>query len=610
MEKPLETEILSAIEAHASLGLKKGANCLIDLNYNFSQRSSNELLVLLSDFENEFKHSNNGEIKNEWVFNDIQQLYQEKIWPDIIKFKKTSRFVCSKVYFDSEEYDKAAFTLSQNVSIDQLSPEEIFLWAYSLYLSGEKIKLQEVYQTSDQPEKDFRLAENLNIDLIYKKILTIDQKLDINEQPFILYMYSLMLKHKNQIDLALKYLIKAINIYPCFFSAWIELSELLSTEDEFFIVVPQLPLHWIKILFYATMAMKFHNFELAVFNWKILLTLLPNSLYIRCEVAVCFYFLQEFKYSQGIFKEILVEVPHHIKYLDYYSNILFVKELKPELSSLVHRVVKTHKYRPETCCIIANYCCSQQKIEQGILYFKRALKLDPLFLSAWILMGHEYIEIHNFHTAIDCYQQATEISPHDHRPWYSLGQAYEILSMHASAITYYERAAEIKKDSSDVWCSLANCYKEHDELDSAIKYYQIAAKFKDRHGKAVENLADIYRAIFEKFEKSFKENKLPEKYIKLVQSHPVIGKKEYCAETYREKFRCWAAYYYTKYIPFAEERGDGKSETIAAALLFLAQFYKKHDEPDTAKDLCERVMYINHTSYRMEAQNLLSKLVS
>jgi anaphase-promoting complex subunit 8 len=38
-----------------------------------------------------------------------------------------------------------------------------------------------------------------------------------------------------------------------------------------------------------------------------------------------------------------------------YSDILYVKESKAELSHLAHIAAKNDKYRPETCCIIGNY---------------------------------------------------------------------------------------------------------------------------------------------------------------------------------------------------------------------------------------------------------------
>lgn len=131
-----------------------------------------------------------------------------------------------------------------------------------------------------------------------------------------------------------------------------------------------------------------------------------------------------------------------IKGMDIYSNILYVKEMSAELSYLAHRAMSTEKYCPETCCIVGNYyslktlhnkvishqtvphqeflcqICSADKVQlivgisiwnvtpafvhfmKAILYFQRALKLDSKFLSAWTLMGHEYVEVRNYAAAI------------------------------------------------------------------------------------------------------------------------------------------------------------------------------------------------------------------
>ncbi len=42
-------------------------------------------------------------------------------------------------------------------------------------------------------------------------------------------------------------------------------------------------------------------------------------------------------------------------------------------------------------------CCARG---QAVLYFRRALKLNRHYLSAWTLMGHEYVEMKNPPAAI------------------------------------------------------------------------------------------------------------------------------------------------------------------------------------------------------------------
>lgn len=42
----------------------------------------------------------------------------------------------------------------------------------------------------------------------------------------------------------------------------------------------------------------------------------------------------------------------------------------------------------------------------AIVYFQRALKLNPKYLSAWTLMGHEFMELKNTNAAIQSYRKA------------------------------------------------------------------------------------------------------------------------------------------------------------------------------------------------------------
>lgn len=44
--------------------------------------------------------------------------------------------------------------------------------------------------------------------------------------------------------------------------------------------------------------------------------------------------------------------------------------------------------------------------EKAVVYFQRALKLNPQYTSAWTLMGHEYMELKNPSAAIESYRKA------------------------------------------------------------------------------------------------------------------------------------------------------------------------------------------------------------
>lgn len=82
---------------------------------------------------------------------------------------------------------------------------------------------------------------------------------------------------------------------------------------------------------------------------------------------------------------------------------------------------ETEKFRPETCCIIANYYSLQSEQEKAVAYYQRALTFNRNSLSAWILMGHEFVELKNTQAAIKSYRHAIDVNKKDFRAWYGLG---------------------------------------------------------------------------------------------------------------------------------------------------------------------------------------------
>merc|ERR1719373_1122459 len=122
----------------------------------------------------------------------------------------------------------------------------------------------------------------------------------------------------------------------------------------------------------------------------------------------------EYDDAESLFNDLVTMDPYRIENMDAFSNILYVKERRGPLSYLAQRVVKNDKYRPESCCVVGNYYSMKGEHEKAIKYFKRALTLQPSYLSAWTLMGHEYVEIRNTDRAIHCYRKAVGINPRDY----------------------------------------------------------------------------------------------------------------------------------------------------------------------------------------------------
>jgi anaphase-promoting complex subunit 8 len=178
--------------------------------------------------------------------------------------------------------------------------------------------------------------------------------------------------------------------------------------------------------------------------------------------------------AEVAFSNILHEDPHRIESLDHYSNILYVLRNRPKLAFLAQLTTSTDRFRPETCCVVGNYYSLKSEHEKAVQYFRRALTLDRNFLSAWTLMGHEYVEMKNTHAAIESYRRAVDVNRKDYRAWYGLGQTYEILEMHLYALYYYQRASSLRPLDSTMWTAVGNCYDKVGRPQQSIKAYKRA----------------------------------------------------------------------------------------------------------------------------------------
>jgi anaphase-promoting complex subunit 8 len=61
--------------------------------------------------------------------------------------------------------------------------------------------------------------------------------------------------------------------------------------------------------------------------------------------------------------------------------------------------------------IAGNHYSLRAEHEKAVKYFRRATELDRTYLSAWTLMGHEYVEMKNSHAAIEAYRRAVGMNP-------------------------------------------------------------------------------------------------------------------------------------------------------------------------------------------------------
>merc|ERR1711971_526109 len=250
--------------------------------------------------------------------------------------------------------------------------------------------------------------------------------------------------------------------------------------------------------------------------------------------------------------------------------VTYFKQLRVELAHLAHGTNMIDKYRTETCCVIGNYYSLRSQHEKAVVYFQRALKLNPGYLSALTLMGHEYMEMKNTNAAIQSYRQAIEVNRRDYRAWYGLGQTYELLKMHHYCLYYFKQAQELRPSDSRMLVALGESYEKLDKLQDAKKCFWKAYCVGDIEGGiALLRLADLYKKTSEVDQ---------------------------------------AAAAYDQYIKDTEEAGISDRDEQSVAYRFLAKYFNEKNLLDEAYEMATKCTEFADT--REEDKALLKEIAS
>lgn len=329
----------------------------------------------------------------------------------------------AKAYFDLQEYDRAA-----HFTRDSVGGLSLFLHFYSRYLSDEKKRLDDIVEPITATEK----GASQDLKDIHVELQRRFGELD----GYCLYLYGIVLKRLQLRKQATDVLTAAIRAEPLHWGAWLELASLVTDRDQ--LAALNLPDHWMKQFFLGHTYLELQLNEEVLKTYDVLRQSgFARSTYLMAQTAIAHHNRRVMDAAIEGFRELQHADPYRLDDMDIYSNLLYVKELRVELSHLAHHVCSIDKYRVETCCVIGNFYSLRTQHAKAVLYFQRALKLNPNYFAAWTLMGHEYMEMKNTNAAIQSYRQAIEVNRRDYRAWYGLGQTYDILKMPNYCLYYY-----------------------------------------------------------------------------------------------------------------------------------------------------------------------------
>lgn len=226
-----------------------------------------------------------------------------------------------------------------------------------------------------------------------------------------------------------------------------------------------------------------------------LLHMFPNSPYLLVCKGQNLHLLKDLEASEEAYEAARTIDPYRLEGMADYSNSLFVQSKEEKLAHLTHSLAEAGREDAEVCCAVGNYHTLRGDNHRAVEVFKRAVRLDPSCSSAWILLGHAYIELKDSIAASEMYRKALELNPRDVRAWTGLGNTYELNSAWAYALHYHKKAAANSPYDFRFWASMANCYEKLRQNSNAVECYKKILTLEDgveAQLAIMENIARLY----------------------------------------------------------------------------------------------------------------------
>ena len=152
------------------------------------------------------------------------------------------------------------------------------------------------------------------------------------------------------------------------------------------------------------------------------------------------------------------------------------------------------------------FYASQQKHQEAIQAFKKALDLDSGCIEAFYNQALTLTALGRLNEAIDSYANALRVRPDFVDAYYNLGNLWQKEGFFEKAIEVYRLSVKLKPDFPEAYNNLGLCLKALERFEQAVECYEKAVKLKPDYAEAYNNLGlalqgqGLWEQAIEKFE--------------------------------------------------------------------------------------------------------------
>ena len=132
-----------------------------------------------------------------------------------------------------------------------------------------------------------------------------------------------------------------------------------------------------------------------------------------------------------------------------------------------------------------NKLYSKGMYAEAIIYYNKALEVEPGNVKAWYGKGNALHETGRVKKSLDCFDRVIQLIPEDFIAWNNKGYLLYELGDYKEAIKCAEKAIEINPECSCAWDTRGDILMASGRYEEAKKSYQKALQFETRHSYRV-----------------------------------------------------------------------------------------------------------------------------
>jgi len=142
---------------------------------------------------------------------------------------------------------------------------------------------------------------------------------------------------------------------------------------------------------------------------------------------------------------------------------------------------------------------ARQDMQQAILAFEEALKLEPRDAELLFQLGRSHYYLGNFSSALEVLSKSLELDPFNAEACYIIGEAWVYNQEGEKAVPYLKKALELNPSMLKAHAELGKAYLQTDNAERAVKELETAS--------STDKVGDLHYLLFRAYSKlNQKEN--------------------------------------------------------------------------------------------------------